>query len=121
MDVKEIGGRIREIRITLGKTQKEVAERAGMADSALRKYESGRQIPTIDTLHRIADALGVKMHSLISDERRLLMLSELDDDMANKVIRIVDDYTLLDEPSKDKVRSMVDKILNDIESKYIRP
>ena len=118
MNVQEIGGRIREVRTALGKTQKEVAEKAGMPDSALRKYESGRQIPTIETLHLIADALGVKMYLLISGERRLLMLSQLDEEMADMVTRIVDDYMLLGEESKAKMRAIVSQILRDIESQY---
>lgn len=120
MNVQEIGGRIREVRTALGKTQKEVAEKAGMPDSALRKYESGRQIPTIETLHRIADALGVKMYLLISGERRLLMLSQLDEEMADMVTRIVDDYMLLGEESKAKMRAIVSQILRDIESQYVK-
>lgn len=120
MNVQEIGGRIREVRTALGKTQKEVAEKAGMPDSALRKYESGRQIPTIETLHRIADALGVKMYLLISGERRLLMLSQLDEEMADMVTRIVDDYMLLGDESKAKMRAIVSQILRDIESQYVK-
>lgn len=120
MNVQEIGGRIREVRTALGKTQKEVAERAGMPDSALRKYESGRQIPTIETLHRIADALGVRMYLLISDERRLLMLSQLDQEMADMVTRIVDDYMLLDDEAKAKMRAMVRQILCEFESQNIK-
>lgn len=119
MNVQEIGGRIREVRTALGKTQKEVAEKAGMPDSALRKYESGRQIPTIETLHRIADALGVKMYLLISGERRLLMLSQLDEEMAAMVTRIVDDYMLLSDESKAEVRAVVSQIICDIESQYV--
>lgn len=120
VNVQEIGGRIREVRTALGKTQKEVAEKAGMPDSALRKYESGRQIPTIETLHRIADALGVKMYLLISGERRLLMLSQLDEEMADMVTRIVDDYMLLGDESKAKMRAIVSQILRDIESQYVK-
>ena len=54
-----IGERIRLIRTEKGMTQKEVAERAGMADSAIRKYESGRVIPKSETIRRIAAALNV--------------------------------------------------------------
>lgn len=119
-DVQQIGAMIREMRIFMGKTQKEVADLAGMPDSALRKYESGRQIPTIETLHRIADALGVKLYTLISGEKRLLMLSQIDDAMAEKVTRIVDDYMLLDEESRSVMRKRVDEVLAEIESKHVR-
>ena len=54
-----VGERIRAVRKERGMTQKEVADICGMADSAIRKYESGRQMPKMKTLQRIADALGV--------------------------------------------------------------
>lgn len=54
----EIGKRIREMRLRKGMTQKEVAGRCGMADSAIRKYESGRITPKTETIKKIASALG---------------------------------------------------------------
>lgn len=64
----EIGDRIREIRLEKGLTQKQVAEKAGMADSAIRKYESGKQHPKIETLQRISMALGVDLFALINND-----------------------------------------------------
>ena len=59
-----IGSRIKAERNRAGLTQKEVAARAGMADSAIRKYEAGKQIPKIETLSRIADAIGVDFSNI---------------------------------------------------------
>lgn len=59
-----IGERIRAVRQQKGMTQKQVADACNMADSAIRKYESGIQTPKIETLQRIADALGVTASSL---------------------------------------------------------
>lgn len=59
------GERIRAIRKEKGMTQKQVADRCGMADSAIRKYESGRQNPKLDTLKKIADALEVSIDVLL--------------------------------------------------------
>lgn len=54
-----IGERIKQTRKEKGMTQKQVAELCGMADSAIRKYESGSQKPKLETLCKIASALGV--------------------------------------------------------------
>ena len=51
-----IGERIRKIRIEKGMTQKEIAEKCGINDANIRKYESGRQNPKIDTIEKIAKA-----------------------------------------------------------------
>lgn len=63
-----IGEKIKKIRTEKGMTQKEVAKKCNMADSAIRKYESGRQTPKIETLHRIAAALGVPWYKIAPDE-----------------------------------------------------
>jgi len=56
-----IGERIKETRKEKGMTQKQVGEKCGMPDSAVRKYESGSIIPKNTTLQRIADALDVSI------------------------------------------------------------
>ena len=54
-----VGERIKKIRLEKGMTQKQVADSCGMADSAIRKYESGQITPKFDTIQRIALALEV--------------------------------------------------------------
>lgn len=60
-----IGERIREIRISKGLTQKQLGEKCNMADSAIRRYESGKGNPTGKTLTRIADALQIPVYELM--------------------------------------------------------
>lgn len=54
-----IGGRIRATRIKQGLTQKELADKCKMADSAIRKYEADVVTPKLDKLQLLADALDV--------------------------------------------------------------
>lgn len=60
-----IGDRIRKLRLSKGLTQKQLGEKCGMADSAIRRYESGRGNPTERTLSRIAEALQVPVYELM--------------------------------------------------------
>ena len=46
-------------------TQKELAEKCGMADSAIRKYESGKVTPKLDTIAKIARAMGLYAGDLV--------------------------------------------------------
>lgn len=63
-----VGERIKNARLTKEMTQKQVADACGMADSAIRKYESGKIMPTLKTLQRIAKALDADIVYLISGQ-----------------------------------------------------
>lgn len=60
-----VGARIRALRKEKGLTQKQLGERCGMADSAIRFYESDRGNPTHKTIERIANALDVHVFDLV--------------------------------------------------------
>lgn len=84
---RTIGQRMRDIRESKGMTQKQVADKCGMADSAIRRYEAGGANPKLKTLLRIAGALGVSITDLLDvpDEYKISAtkleraLSELDE------------------------------------------
>lgn len=61
-----IGENIKLIRISRGLTQKQLGDLCvpKMADSAIRRYERGDANPKIETIYRIAKALGVTIGDL---------------------------------------------------------
>lgn len=64
------GERIRFFRKKVKLTQKELAQKAGLAEITIRQYESGRYEPKFDTAKRIAAALEVSVYDLMDwDER----------------------------------------------------
>lgn len=65
--VADLVDEIRDERERLGLTQKEVAERTGLKQSAIARMESGGAIPRLDTVSRVARAMGLKF-KLIKDE-----------------------------------------------------
>lgn len=59
-----VGEKIKFYRQQRGYTQKKLGELCGMADSAIRRYESGRANPKIETLAKIANALDCNIIDL---------------------------------------------------------
>lgn len=71
------GDMIRKYRTEKGLTQKKLGELCGIADSNIRKYESGNQNPKIETLQKIANALGIPVNRLLAG--KLITGDELKD------------------------------------------
>ena len=63
------GAAIKELREGLRMTQAELAERIGVSDKAVSKWETGRGYPDITLLEPLAEVLGVSLPELLSGER----------------------------------------------------
>jgi transcriptional regulator with XRE-family HTH domain len=59
-----VGGRMRATRRALDLTLQAVAERSGLSVPHIANIERGRRNPTLSTLGKIADALGVSLAEL---------------------------------------------------------
>ncbi|MEW6133792.1 MAG: XRE family transcriptional regulator [Pseudomonadota bacterium] len=59
-----LGNTIRELRQRHGLTIAEVADRAGISRGMLSKIENAQTATSLDTLHRLAQALGVSLSAL---------------------------------------------------------
>jgi transcriptional regulator with XRE-family HTH domain len=59
---------LRELRQDSGRTLEQVADAIGMTRATISKYETGKILPPVATVERLADALGVD-----SDQRRALI------------------------------------------------
>ncbi len=57
----ELGSRVRTERERRGLTQAELAERMGTTQPTVARLEAGGVTPSLDTLHRVADALGLEL------------------------------------------------------------
>ncbi|GAB4019230.1 helix-turn-helix domain-containing protein [Spirosoma koreense] len=63
-DIKvRVGQQIREARKAKGFTLKEAGQIVGVAESTFSLYEKGKQNLTLETLQKIAEALGVKFET----------------------------------------------------------
>jgi transcriptional regulator with XRE-family HTH domain len=66
--VENIGRRLRQVRESRGMTQCELEARSRASRSYLSRIESGRITPSIVTLERISEALGVGLNQLFVPE-----------------------------------------------------
>lgn len=57
----ELGAEVRTLREQRGWTQTELAERAGMTQSAMARFEAGGTVPTLPVLERVAAALEMRL------------------------------------------------------------
>ena len=60
---------MRAIREKQGLSQQELADRAGVVKSTIYEAEVGRRIPRIQTLEKLADALGVEIVELLPSRK----------------------------------------------------
>ena len=70
MDQAKTGLFIAQRRRTLGMTQQELADRLGVTDKAVSKWERGLSYPDITLVSPLADALGTTERALLSGEER---------------------------------------------------
>ncbi|RAY16005.1 XRE family transcriptional regulator [Actinomadura craniellae] len=57
----ELGEAVRSRREELGLTQAQLAERAGLKQPAVARFEAGGTMPTIPMLERLAEALEMRL------------------------------------------------------------
>ena len=90
MNQEKIGKYISELRKEKGMTQVELAEKLGITDRAISKWENGRGMPDISLIVPLCEILDISINELLSGER----LKEKDyPEKAEKNIIDTIDYT----------------------------
>ncbi len=62
---RQFGGAVRDARLGAGLSQRELAERAGIAEKYLSRVEGGHALPSVFVAWRLAGALGVGLDALV--------------------------------------------------------
>lgn len=68
MDQQKIGAFIARRRKELNLTQKELADKLGITDRAVSKWENGRCMPDLSLLQPLSRTLGIGVNDLLSGE-----------------------------------------------------
>lgn len=68
-DRLRVARRVRELRELRNLSQTELAARVGTRQPNIARLESGRSLPTLDVLQRVAHALGVQLEVKLVDRK----------------------------------------------------
>lgn len=63
--------RIRIFRNSKGLTQEQLAEKVNIHPTYISRIESGKKLPTLVIICKIADILGMEAYELLMDERKI--------------------------------------------------
>ena len=66
----------KQLRLSSGMTQEELAKRLGVSRSTIGMYETGARTPDADTLEKIADLFNVDVDYLLGRTQKTTMLPE---------------------------------------------
>lgn len=69
---REIRELVLKSRDELGLTQKQLAEKSGLTQANISNIEKGTTRPTIDSLKKIADAMGKRLVIEFSDKEEMI-------------------------------------------------
>ena len=73
----DVGGRLRELREGRGISMRTLATRSGLSANALSMIERGKTSPSVSTLYKLSDALGVSITAFFgpeSDKKQMIFL-----------------------------------------------
>lgn len=90
MFIKEMGSRIRKLRIANSYTQQQLADRLHVTKSVISAYENGQRSPSYEILIGLASIFGVSTDYLLGiDTGRELSLSGLNEEQQQAVKQLV--------------------------------
>jgi len=100
--------KLTEIRKTRKLTQQELAEKAGIGISQMRRYERGKSSPTLEVIKNLAITLGVSTDELIFDNDERVAASRILDKELLRQFEMVSSLTPHD---IDAVKTVLESII----------
>jgi transcriptional regulator with XRE-family HTH domain len=64
----DVGGRLRELRSERGMSMRALARESGLSANALSMIERGRTSPSVSTLYKLADAMGIPITAFFRED-----------------------------------------------------
>ena len=86
MNNEKTGMLIAQIRKENGLTQKQLADRIGVSNATISKWETAKGFPDISLIEPLAEALGISVSEIIAGER--LESNPKTDDLISNIVEI---------------------------------
>ena len=100
MDQMKIGAYLKELRKEKNLTQEQMAEKFGVSQRSVSRWENGNTMPDISVLIELADYYGVDLREILNGERKT---NNMDADLKETLVMVAD-YT--NEEKKKLVNSL---------------
>jgi transcriptional regulator with XRE-family HTH domain len=111
-----VGVRLRELRISKNLSQRDIQKRTKLLRCYVSRVENGHTIPSVETLEKWANALGISLYQLFYTEKssRRPKVSKVKDDRlwgcsgqdARTLNRFCDLFSRMDDQSQDFIMSI---------------
>lgn len=89
--------RLKQARIGMNLTQKELSKKIGVANSAISNYEKGASFPNVEILYKLFSTLNVDPNFLFQDETNVNNVT-----LNTEELQIIDYYRALNDIGKQK-------------------
>ena len=89
----DVGKKLKNLRLQLGLTQKQLAERMGVTTSVISYYELDERCPSPEVLIRLANIFHVSTDYLLGiDNMKVLNISELNEEEVKSIQYMIDTF-----------------------------
>jgi transcriptional regulator with XRE-family HTH domain len=106
--MNSVGQRIKELRVKLNLTQKELADKIGMTYVQIGRYEKRGAKPSADVLNRLADALDTTNDYLMNGDKGEKAMASLKDSELLQQFKALEE---LDEKDKNTIKDIIDAFI----------
>ena len=104
MDQSKIGNFLKELRNNNNLTQEQLAEKFGVSQRSVSRWENGNTMPDISVLIELADYYDVDLREILNGERKTETMKE---DLKETLVMVAD-YTSVE---KDKIKKELTTML----------
>ena len=101
MNNEKTGALIAQIRKENGLTQKQLADKIGVSNATISKWETAKGFPDISLLEPLADALNISVSEILAGEK--LESTEKSDDLLSDLV----DISLIERNRKTRIHNWI--------------
>lgn len=89
-----IADNIKRLRESFGLTQEQFGAIAGASDKAVSTWETGKAVPRMGAIQKIADHFGISKSDIIEDKEKPIPEDELDKELINLLSDLTPEETI---------------------------
>ena len=111
--LKNIGKRIREIRISRGITQEHLAEKTNLSITCISRLENEKSMVSLEKIFLISDALNTNVGLILCDYITTSDQYNVDE------VELINQYRLLSDVNKQNIQDFVNAMLKNCNNRIV--